>query len=112
MIFAEALTSLDEYRQFTSAVDVPGAGEPDRVRQDAALHARGDARRRRAAGALSADRVPHDERGGGACVRRRCGSDGTQKDLLDAMQTREQLYEMLGYHEYEKKLDELFNKKS
>lgn len=36
--------------------------------------------------------------------------DGTQKSLLDKMQTREQLYDVLGYHEYEQKLDELFEK--
>ena len=33
---------------------------------------------------------------------------GTQKDVLDRMQTRAELYEVLGYHDYEKKLDELF----
>src|SRR3954465_2588575 len=33
---------------------------------------------------------------------------GTQKSLLSEMQTREQLYEVIGYHDYEKKLDELF----
>ena len=33
---------------------------------------------------------------------------GTQQSLLTSMQTREQLYEVLNYHEYEKKLDELF----
>jgi len=35
---------------------------------------------------------------------------GTQKRLLDTMQTRSELYEVLGYHEYEKKLDDLFSK--
>ena len=35
-------------------------------------------------------------------------SDGTQENVVDTMQTREQLYDMLGYHEYEDKLDELF----
>ena len=35
---------------------------------------------------------------------------GTQKDLLSAMQTREELYDVLGYHAYEKKLDELFSR--
>jgi len=35
---------------------------------------------------------------------------GTQKSVLDLMQTRAELYEVLGYHEYEKKLDELFGK--
>ena len=36
--------------------------------------------------------------------------DGTQDSLLDIMQTREELYERLNYHEYENKLDELFQK--
>ena len=34
--------------------------------------------------------------------------DGTQKAVVDTMQTREELYEFLGYHEYEQKLDQLF----
>jgi methylisocitrate lyase len=34
--------------------------------------------------------------------------EGTQKSVLDRMQTRAELYEVLGYHEYEQKLDELF----
>jgi methylisocitrate lyase len=33
---------------------------------------------------------------------------GPQRDLLPRMQTREQLYEVLGYHAYEHKLDTLF----
>ena len=36
--------------------------------------------------------------------------DGTQKNVLDRMQTREQLYDYLGYHAYETKLDQLFAK--
>ena len=35
---------------------------------------------------------------------------GTQKSVLELMQTRAELYDVLGYHEYEKKLDELFGK--
>jgi methylisocitrate lyase len=34
--------------------------------------------------------------------------EGTQEGLLDIMQTREELYEYLNYHSYEKKLDSLF----
>jgi methylisocitrate lyase len=34
--------------------------------------------------------------------------DGTQKNVLDIMQTRTELYDFLGYHEYERKLDQLF----
>ena len=35
---------------------------------------------------------------------------GTQKDLLADMQTRDELYDFLDYHSFEKKLDELFSK--
>ncbi|MFL2726174.1 MAG: methylisocitrate lyase [Gammaproteobacteria bacterium] len=35
--------------------------------------------------------------------------EGTQKNVLDIMQTREELYERLNYHEFEQKLDELFS---
>jgi methylisocitrate lyase len=34
--------------------------------------------------------------------------EGTQKSVLNRMQTRVELYEVLGYHDYEQKLDELF----
>lgn len=37
--------------------------------------------------------------------------DGTQKNVLDTMQTREELYESIGYHNFENKLDQLFKKK-
>jgi len=33
---------------------------------------------------------------------------GTQQDLIDKMQTRDELYEVLDYHTFEKKLDDLF----
>ena len=35
-------------------------------------------------------------------------ADGTQKNVVDAMQTRADLYDFLGYHAYEQKLDALF----
>jgi methylisocitrate lyase len=37
-------------------------------------------------------------------------TEGTQKSVLDRMQTRAELYEVLGYHDYERKLDELFSR--
>ena len=37
---------------------------------------------------------------------------GTQKDLINEMQTREELYDFLNYHDYEKKLDAIFKKES
>jgi methylisocitrate lyase len=38
-------------------------------------------------------------------------TEGTQKNVLDTMQTREELYQSIGYYEYEKKLDNLFKQK-
>ena len=38
--------------------------------------------------------------------------DGTQKAVVDTMQTRMELYDFLGYHEYEQKLDQLFEDES
>ena len=37
-------------------------------------------------------------------------ADGTQKNVLDSMQTRDELYRYLGYMDYERKLDQLFDK--
>lgn len=38
--------------------------------------------------------------------------DGTQNNVLNTMQTREELYESIGYYDYEKKLDNLFKQKN
>jgi methylisocitrate lyase len=37
--------------------------------------------------------------------------DGTQKAVVDVMQTRMELYDVIGYHAYEQRLDALFSKK-
>ena len=34
--------------------------------------------------------------------------EGTQKNMVDTMQTRMELYDFLNYHSYEQKLDQLF----
>jgi len=36
---------------------------------------------------------------------------GTQRDVVEKMQTRDALYEVLNYHSFEEKLDQLFSKK-
>ena len=43
-------------------------------------------------------------------VYRAIRRDGTQKNVLDTMQTRADLYDYLDYHAYEQKLDQLFAK--
>ena len=37
--------------------------------------------------------------------------DGTQKNVVELMQTRKELYDSIGYWDYENKLDALFQKK-
>jgi len=107
MIFAEALTSLDEYREFTTATDVPVLANLTEFGQTPLFTTEelADAGVRLVLYPLSASRAmaaAADE------VYRSIRRDGTQKAVLDSMQTRADLYEVLGYHEYEKKLDELF----
>ena len=109
MIFAEAVRTLGEYRRFADATGVPVLANITEFGQTP-LFTVGELA---AAGVrlvlypLSAFRAAAraEETVYGA-IRR----EGTQKSVLPAMQTRAELYEVLGYHAYESKLDELFGK--
>lgn len=107
MIFAEALQTLDEYRAFTDAVGVPVLANITEFGKTP-LFTTGElagAGVRLALYPLSAFRAMSNAAIAVYAALRR---DGTQKAVLDTMQTRTALYEVLGYHEYERKLDELF----
>jgi methylisocitrate lyase len=109
MIFAEALTTLDEYRQFTRAVDVPVLANLTEFGKTplfsvAELKEAGIAL---ALYPLSAFRAMSQA---ALLVYRELRLKGTQRALLSHMQTREELYQTLGYHAYEEKLDQLFEK--
>jgi methylisocitrate lyase len=111
MIFPEAMKTLDDYRRFKAAVKVPilanltefgstpfftteelrGAGV------DIALYCCGAYR------AMNKAALNFYE-----TVRR----EGTQKNIIDTLQTRDELYDFLGYHAYEDKLDALFRKEA
>lgn len=107
MIFAEALITLDEYREFTSKVQVPvlanitefgktplyTVDELGAVGVSLALYP------------LSAFRAMSKA---ALEVYGALRTQGTQKAVIDKMQTRAELYDVLGYHEYERKLDVLF----
>ena len=107
MIFPEAMKTLDDYRRFKAAVKVPILANltefgstplftVDELREanvDIALYCCGAYR------AMNKAALNFYE-----TVRR----DGTQKEAVQTMQTRAELYDFLGYHEYERKLDELF----
>jgi 2-methylisocitrate lyase-like PEP mutase family enzyme len=72
MIFPEAITELSMYKKFADAVKVPILANITEFRRDAALHDRGTQKRERRDGAVSAVRVPRDERGGAEGSSRRC----------------------------------------
>ena len=109
MIFPEAMKTLDDYRKFKRAVKVPILANltefgstpfftTDELRDagvDIALYCCGAYR------AMNKAALNFYE-----TVRR----EGTQKNIVDTLQTRAELYEFLGYHAYEDKLDALFAK--
>ena len=107
MVFPEAMRSLDDYRKVKAAVKVPILANltefgstpfftVDELREagvDIALYCCGAYR------AMNKAALHFYE-----SVRR----DGTQKHIIDTLQTRAELYDFLGYHAYEDKLDALF----
>jgi methylisocitrate lyase len=108
MIFPEAMSSLDDYRKFKAAVKVPILANltefgstpfytTDELREagvDIALYCCGAYR------AMNKAALHFYE-----TVRR----EGTQKHIIDRLQTRAELYDFLDYHSYEAKLDALFS---
>jgi methylisocitrate lyase len=109
MIFAEALTTLDEYRQFTQSVKVPVLANITEFGKTPLFTTTelGGAGVQLVLYPLSAFRAMSKA---AEQVYATLRKDGTQKNVLGAMQTRNELYEVLDYLSYEKKLDELFKK--
>lgn len=107
MIFAEALTTLDEYRQFTTAIKVPVLANLTEFGKTPLFTVQELAKAgvRLALYPLSAYRAMA---AAAENVYRTLRKDGSQRAVVDTMQTRDELYEVLGYHDYEAKLDELF----
>lgn len=109
MIFPEAVTELDQYRRFSKATGVPilanitefgktplfGIEELRNAGVGLALYP------------LSAFRAMSRA---AETIYRTIRADGTQKNVLDVMQTRDELYDAIDYHRYEQTLDELFGK--
>jgi methylisocitrate lyase len=111
MIFAEALTTLEEYRQFTSAIRVPVLANITEFGKTPLFTETelGSVGVRLVLYPLSAFRAMSKA---ALAVYAAIRKDGTQKSVLDLMQTRTELYDVLGYDEYERKLDELFGSKT
>ena len=110
MIFAEAVTTLEQYETFCKNLDVPilanitefGATPMFNLEELAAV----------GVGLilypLSAFRAMNKA---AENVYKTLLADGTAKKVLDTMQTRSELYDYLNYHDFEQKLDELFEAK-
>jgi methylisocitrate lyase len=111
MIFAEALKTLDEYKQFTSVIRVPVLANITEFGQTPMFTTTdlGSVGVRLVLYPLSAFRAMSQA---ALAVYGAMRKEGTQKSVLNLMQTRAELYEVLGYHDYERKLDELFGKQS
>lgn len=109
MIFAEALTTLDEYRQFTAAVKVPVLANITEFGKTPLFTTQelNSAGVRLALYPLSAFRAMSKAAEKVYAVLRR---EGTQKSVLDSMQSRADLYEVLDYLSYENKLNDLFKR--
>jgi methylisocitrate lyase len=109
MLFAEALKTLDEYRAFAARVPVPVLANITEFGQTPLFTREelGAAGVRLVLYPLSAFRAAAKAQ---VVVYEALRKQGTQKAVVPYMQTRAELYAVLGYHEYEKKLDELFGK--
>jgi methylisocitrate lyase len=107
MIFAEALYTLDDYRAFTRKIDVPLLANLTEfgLTPYFTVAELGAAGVKLILYPLSAFRAMSRA---ALEVYRTLREHGTQKPVLAAMQTRDELYEVLDYHAYERKLDELF----
>ena len=109
MIFAEALETLDEYREFSTKVPAPVLANITEFGQTPlfSVEELGGAGVRLVLYPLSAFRAAARA---AEVIYGTIREQGTQKAVTGNMQTRAELYQVLGYHEYEKKLDQLFGK--
>jgi methylisocitrate lyase len=109
MVFPEAVTDLNSYKKITAAIHVPVLANITEFGQTPLF----TVDELRSAGVaivlypLSAFRAMNQA---AVNVYKKIKSDGTQKNVVGSMQTRDELYDYLNYHSYEKKLDELFSR--
>ena len=110
MIFAEALTTVEEYKQFTSTVEAPVLANLTEFGKTPLFTTdeMADAGVAMTLYPLSAFRAMSKA---ALAVYEDLRAEGTQAASVDAMQTRMELYDVLGYQAYEDKLDELFAEK-
>ena len=107
MIFPEAITDLSMYRRFKDAVKVPILANVTEFGQTP-LYTRDELRSAGVDIVLHCCSAYRAMNAAALATFQAIRRDGTQKNVLDSMQTRADLYKYLDYHAYESKLDELF----
>ncbi|SEP13299.1 methylisocitrate lyase [Luteibacter sp. UNC138MFCol5.1] len=109
-IFAEAAYDLPTYKRFVDAVNVPILANITEFGQTPLFSTEelGSVGVGIVLYPLSAFRAMNKAAENVYTAIRR---DGHQRNVIDTMQTREELYDRIGYHAYERHLDELFSKK-
>ncbi len=109
LIFAEALTDLEQYRRFTAAVEIPVLANLTEFGLTPlfTISELAEAGVRLALYPLSAFRAMS---AAADRVYREIRAQGTQRGVVSEMQTRADLYDVLNYHTYEDSLDRLFAK--
>jgi methylisocitrate lyase len=107
MIFPEAMTELTMYRRFADAVKVPVLANITEFGATPLFttHELQSAGVGLALYPLSAFRAMNKA---AETVYDAIRKEGTQKGVIDIMQTRAELYDVIGYHDYERRLDALF----
>jgi methylisocitrate lyase len=109
MIFPEAMTELSMYKKFADAVKVPILAN---ITEFGATPLFTVAELKSADVAMVLYPLSGFRAMNAAALKvfQAIRKDGTQKNVLDTMQTRNELYDYLDYHSYEQKLDQLFAK--
>ncbi|MGD8909863.1 MAG: methylisocitrate lyase [Chromatiales bacterium] len=107
MIFPEAMTELDQYREFVAAVKVPVLANITEFGSTPlfSVEELASAGVSIALYPLSAFRAAN---AAALNVYKTLRGEGTQQGVVDTMQSRAELYDYLGYHDFEQKLDQLF----
>ena len=110
-IFAEAMTDISHYSQVVASVNIPVLANLTEFGLTPMFHV--DELREQGISMvlypLSAFRAMNKA---ALSVFKELRTKGTQRGVLELMQTREELYEVLRYHEYEQKLDQLLEKRT
>ena len=109
MAFPEAITELGMYRKFADAVKVPVLANITEFGKTP-LFTLEELRSANVAIALYPLSAFRAMNLAALNVYKTIRKEGTQKQLLPAMQTRDELYDFLNYHSFEQKLDELFTR--